>query len=260
MREAPRLRLRPDVGVCDDVNTGGRSPRQVCVGVADSLRRQGVAPSGARANIIIDGEGTGLVGSGSIIICGDVVLRVTMVCEPCTYGANLAEVPTRRFRGIERYLAIVVEGGTVEFGAYLDVADRVFPVAPPDFRTRTAWAMDYIPSGHIVTSLEFLRAIGASKSYARVLPAWLSAAHIAGKPTHRVLTAMLSAPSWAPDALVQLRNEGVSSNELADATFPLTHALWFDGVDHWPALLNNEKSVYQTTRGAGPAFPYQQTH
>jgi len=153
-----------------------------------------------------------------------------MRCEPCSYGADLANVKTSQFRNIVRYLAVVVSCGRVSPDSAVRVEPKVFATVPADFQNRCAWAIGLIPEGRVVTSLEFLNAIGASVSYARVLPRWLSNAKRSGLPVHRVLTAGLAAPSWAPDALLRLRNEGVELRELNGAQFALTQQLWFKNV------------------------------
>jgi alkylated DNA nucleotide flippase Atl1 len=228
MLEVPQLRLAKLAGVSGDVNPAGTSPRQVCIALANSLRVHRIRPEKSRANIILDGEGTSSLRAGALISAGTMVLRVTMPCEPCAYGAQLADVPTREFRQLIRYLAIVIGEGTLSAAGQVQVDPGEGDMVPPDFRSRCAWALDQIPVGRVVTSTEFLHAIGASRSYARVLPRWLEHAGARGKPIHRVLTATLRAPSWAPDAFVQLETEGTFHPSLADASYPLTNSLWFN--------------------------------
>lgn len=228
MREVRQLRLTKLVGVSGDVNPAGTSPRQVCIALANSLRVHGIRPEKSRANVILDGEGASALQAGALISAETMVLRVTMPCEPCAYGAQLAGAPTREFRKLVRYLAVVAGDGTLSADGQVQVEPGEGDVVPPDFRSRCMWALDQIPVGRVVTSTEFLHAIGASRSYARVLPRWLEHAGTHGKPIHRVLTAALTAPSWAPDAFAQLNEEGIFHPSVAEASYPLTHSLWFD--------------------------------
>lgn len=161
MLEVPALTLRSGHGVVDSVGPSGKTPRQVAIGLAESLAAKGVSHQGARCNIVVEGEPR--FDSGSMLNLNGVVLRVTMPCEPCSRGADLAGVRTSRFREIERYLATVVQGGTIRRGVTASIQLGAHPTIPGDFRARCAWALDYIPKGKVVTTLDFLHAIGAGR-------------------------------------------------------------------------------------------------
>ena len=223
MSEVATLTLRSGHGAVGNVGPSGKTPRQLAIGLAESLAAYGVSHQGARCNIVLEGEPR--FSAGSILLLGGVVLRVTMPCEPCSHGARLAGVRTSRFREIERYLATVVRGGTLRVGTMAGIRSGAYPETPGDFRTRCAWALDYIPKGRVVGGLDFLEAIGAGSAYARTLPRWMTAAKAVGKPVHRVLTTNMTAPSWCPEAMAMLADEQVLN--LGDARFDLMQTLWF---------------------------------
>lgn len=139
----------------------------------------------------------------------------------------MAEARMSDFRKIDRYLGLVVREGRLSEGELAVVQRNAYPAAPDTFKERCAWAIESIPEGHIVTSLELLRAIGASRSYLRVLPRWLSSAQAMGQPVHRVLTTALTAPTWAPDAIRILTEEGLPKGKYSKYQFPLTSTLWY---------------------------------
>lgn len=141
MLRTPHLDLDPARGIVGGATSGGDSPRQLCLALADSLDAHHVKPAGARANVIIEGPGQHLVDSGAELIAGTVRLRVTFACEPCAYGAELAEAPMRDFRRIARYLAVVVSPGRLDEDSELAIEPGRCEPAPPDFRSRTAWAL-----------------------------------------------------------------------------------------------------------------------
>lgn len=223
MSEVSALTLRSGHGVVGNVGPFGKTPRQVAIGLAESLAAYGVSHQGARCNIVLEGESG--FGAGSMLFLGDVVLRITIPCEPCSHGAQLAGVRTSRFREIERYLAIVVRGGTLRRGVTASTQLGVYPEAPESFRERCAWALDHIPQGRVVGALDFLDAIGAGSAYARTLPRWMAAAKAVGKPVHRVLTTNMTAPSWCPEAAAVLAGEQVFNP--GTARFDLMQELWF---------------------------------
>ncbi|MGH3924498.1 MAG: MOSC domain-containing protein, partial [Pseudonocardiaceae bacterium] len=195
--------------------------------LAANLRAQEVKPEGSRANIVLGGESSRALDSGALVTIGGAAIRVTFACEPCAHGAHMAEVPVSRFRKIERYLGVVLRAGEITEEGRAEIHVGVFESVPCDFRTRCAWALDRIPPGRIVTSLDFLAAIGAARGYLRVLSRWMQASSQAGRPAHRVLTAQLDAPSWARDAQALLRVEGLTRGDYAAARYPLADALWF---------------------------------
>jgi hypothetical protein len=228
MRRTFRLALDPVRGISGDVNPSDITPRQICLTTVRSLRTNGIDPAAARANLVLDGERAELVDSGGLIRLDDVLLRVTMVCEPCAHGAGLAGVSTRQLRGLRRHLAVVVSAGNVVLASSVAVEPDTYERIPETFSERSLWAAARIPAGRVVDSQEFLTAIGGSRSYSRVLPRWLRSAKAAGMPVHRILTASLGAPTWAPDAEAILAGEGLAAGAYATAAFPLTRKLWFD--------------------------------
>jgi hypothetical protein len=232
MTPVDRLLLSDD-GVEGDAGPSGRNPRQVTVVHADSLRALGITGAGSRSNMVLGGPVPRLR-SGALVKSGDAAVRITFACEACAHGAQLAGVPTSRFRRLARFLGMVVKSGPVESGGPVTVNPGVFESAPDDFRARTLWALERIPPARVVTSTEFLQAIGAGRSYARVLPRWIRLAG-PGKPTHRVLRADLGVPSWCADAEAVLADEGLKPADYRDAVFPLTEKLWFSAPDTSPA-------------------------
>lgn len=217
-------------GVAGDVNPGGPSPRQVSIAVLHSLEEHCVTTMGARSNLILATEShEHSIKSGSLLSIGEVCLRVTMPCEPCGHGARLANVPPARFGKIERYLAVVVNPGSIKIDAVGASHAGVYDAAPNDFASRCTWALDKIPERRVVSTIDFLVAIGADRSYGRVLPKWLRGAGAMGKPVHRVLAAGMRSPSWAPNAFDLLVEEGLNSDTTGHRTYPLAEKIWFEG-------------------------------
>ncbi len=220
------LDLDPDQGILGDVNPKGESPRQLCIATSKGLTGNHVKQSGSRANIVLDSS-VGSVSSGCLLSIGESLIRMTFACEPCAHGAQMAEAPMRLFRTIDRHLGFVIRAGRITEGALVLTYPDRFPMAPDSFRDRCAWALAFLPAGKVVTSYELIRAIGASRAYLRVLPRWMSAAGVLGMPIHRVLSAHLEAPSWAPDARMKLAQEGLQAHDYPAALYDLTHSIWF---------------------------------
>jgi hypothetical protein len=229
MLRSDHLDLDACLGIQGDVNSGLESPRQVCIATLAGVLSYHVKPAGSRANIIID-TAVGAISSGSLLAINGCTIRITFACEPCTHGAHLAEASMMDFRRIDRYLGLVVRGGRIREGDQAEITPSIFAPAPDSFKSRCAWALDFLPPGRVVSTLEFLTAIGASRSYLRALPRWMKAAQEAGKSAHRVLNSRLEPPSWAPDAGRLLTLEGLSQNSYPAAQFPLTRALWFADI------------------------------
>ncbi|BCJ70683.1 hypothetical protein CS0771_02270 [Catellatospora sp. IY07-71] len=200
-------------------------PRQVNIAAASSLETHGVSAAGSRANIIFGAPATSL-SSGAHLTIGLAQLRITFPCEPCAHGARLAGVPLGRFRQLDRYLAVVTVPGRISLGQEASIKHDVHPRVPEDFKSRAAWAVGQIPAGRVVSSREFLAAIGASRSYHRALPGWLRQAVSEGLPGHRVLPIDFGLPSWSPDAARILADEGLPPGCYHGAAWPLTSALW----------------------------------
>jgi alkylated DNA nucleotide flippase Atl1 len=207
---------------CQEVN-----PRHITVIHAESLREVGLQAAAVRVNIALEGGSANLLGSGSELTFGNLRIRITFACEPCSHGARLAMAPMRIFRRLKRYCGIILDDGFISLrNPQAGFVPHRYPAAPEAFMERCLWAARQIPSGHVVSSLQFLTAIGASSSYARVLPRWLAAASQADAPIHRILTSKLANPSWCPNALERLDDEGLARSGLHLHRFDLARHLW----------------------------------
>lgn len=229
MIRSASLNLDGKLGIQGDVNSAQDSPRQICIATRAGVDRYNVKPAGSRANILIAAD-IGTIGSGCLLTINECAIRITFACEPCTHGARLAEAPMVDFRNIDRYLGYVVRGGRIREDDQATITPAVFRRSPDAFQARCSWALDFVPEAHIVSNNEFLKAIGASSSYLRVLPRWLKVAAAAGKPVHRVLNSRLEAPSWAPNASSRLAEEGLMPADYFAAMFPLSRVLWCDDI------------------------------
>ncbi len=207
----------------------GVNPRQITIIHAESLREVGLHAEAVRVNVTLDGGSANLLGSGGELSFGDLRVRITFACEPCNHGARLAMAPMRHFRRLQRYCGMILEDGFISLrDPQAGFIPHRYPAVPDAFMERCLWAARQIPSGKVVPSIQFLTAIGASSSYARVLPRWLSAANLADAPVHRVLTSRLTSPSWCPDALDRLEAEGVARPDLHMHQFDLARHLWLN--------------------------------
>ncbi|GAA1370410.1 MOSC domain-containing protein [Catellatospora chokoriensis] len=223
MTEQTYLDVDPVAGILRSLPTS--PPRQVNITTAGSLQNNDVSAAGSRANIIISGE-MGSLRSGARVTIGQTQMRITFPCEPCAHGARLAGTPLGRFRQLDRHLAVITSPGRIGHSEHAAFEYDVYPPVPGDFKARAAWAVGQIPAGTVVRSPEFLTAIGASRSYHRALPGWLRQAVDRGLPGHRVLPADLAPPSWSPEAVRKLADEGLHPGAYGAAIWPLVSALW----------------------------------
>ncbi|MER5931113.1 hypothetical protein [Streptomyces sp. NPDC002054] len=210
--------------LCDEVNV---NPRQVTLARAGNLEELQIEPTGARVDIVLDGGPPDFLGSGDELLSGSLRVRITFACEPCSHGASLASAPMRKFRRMQRFCGIVLAPGTVgPSGSPVRTVFGTHPPVPESFAQRCAWAARQIPAGRVVPSVPFLKAVGASAAYARVLPRWLAAADLAGAPVHRILTSRFTSPSWCEKAVHRLGDEGLRPSDLRAAQFDLSRHLW----------------------------------
>jgi hypothetical protein len=211
-------------GVRGDVSPGAGSPRQLLVTSWEDLRALSLPEDASRCNIVV--EGGEPVRPGALLEVGSAAVRITMRCTPCARGARLAGTSAGCFGRLPRYLAVVVEGGTVTVGDRAEVSPGVFECPPERLADRCAWAVRAVPAGSVVSTRELLTALGADRAYARAMPRWLAAAGLDGAPVHRVLRGGAAGlagppPSWAPDAMTRLAAESADPTD-----YPLSEAIW----------------------------------
>ena len=227
MEQVSTLNLSVSEGIKGDHSPQGLSPRHVTIIHQDSLHECDVSAVGARVNIVLQGAYPRNLTSGSALFAGSALIRITFPCEPCAHGAHMASAAMSQFRRLKRYCGTVIHGGEVTTpNSRAHIESHAFTEAPDTFSERSQWAAMHIPPARIVSSLEFLRAIGASLSYSRVLPRWLNNAERLGAPVHRILTASLKEASWHGDARSRLLTEGLHPDDYAGSQFDLTRALW----------------------------------
>ena len=217
-----------------DVSPGAGSPRQLLITSWESLRASALDDAESRCNVVVEGEAR--VRPGALLQVGSAALRVTMRCAPCARGARLAGASTGDFDRLPRYLAVVVDGGVMRTRDEFTVWPEVFEQPPDRLADRCAWAVRGIPAGSVVSTRELLTALGADRAYARALPRWLVAARRTGAPVHRVLRGGISGlpeppPTWAPDAMTLLADEGAISTE-----YRLGESIWFRNTSERAAI------------------------
>src|SRR5688572_30359975 len=83
MRAVRAVEAIQGVGLQGDCNANAASPRQVLLVSKPALLRNELRDEDLRANLVIDGD-VGSFESGTILLLGDVKLRITIPCEPCS--------------------------------------------------------------------------------------------------------------------------------------------------------------------------------
>lgn len=152
--------------------TGGvvcKPIRQLLIMPRVVLYTMSIEPGSLRENIVLDGLNIHAMPSGTVLIVGDVHIRLTIHCEPCHKVASFA--PPTALMHQRGYLGQCVVPGTVRVGDSASLGPQAYEAIPYDIYERLEWYLS--KHKERVPSLTLLHDIGLSPSYARALPAML---------------------------------------------------------------------------------------
>lgn len=175
------------LGLEGDASADAASPRQVLVASLADVAALGVEPSDLRANVVVDGDLGGLA-SGDVLALGDVRLRITLACEPCSKLDRIRPRLARAARGRRGLLARVLTSGRITPGTVATLDRAATPPLDPSWRTRALRIVTEIPPGQVLTHAALVRIAGVHPSYCRALPSLLRSRAAAGLPVERVVT------------------------------------------------------------------------
>lgn len=95
--------------------------REVLLVSKDHLDALGVKPGAIRENITVDGADVQSWAVGQQVRVGEVVLEITMVCDPCHRMDELRDGLRAQLDGKRGMLAHVVEGGEIALGDSIEL-------------------------------------------------------------------------------------------------------------------------------------------
>ncbi len=127
-------------------------------------------PGDLRENLIIDDDGIGnlhTLPSGTVIKIQDVLVRLTVHCEPCGRLRHLVDLAAIQHK--RGYLGTILSKGIIRTGNHITlVSDRRYEAIPYDLKERIEWYLDQKTTPVKATTL--IHDIGLSASYCRALP------------------------------------------------------------------------------------------
>jgi methylated-DNA-protein-cysteine methyltransferase-like protein len=214
MVEAESLFLRVGYGIVDDANADPFSPRQVLL-VADAVySRLNLAPASLRENLRVKGRDLAMLESGQLLQVGkSAILRLTIPCEPCAKLNRVRRGLAKEIADDRGKLARVIRAGSVRPGDSITILKERLPTLSNRISERVYGCIRAVPEGCVVTYSQITRAIGVSKSYARVMPRMLLSAP-EQVPVHRVLsTNRMLIDRHIPGQKQMLKREGVIISE-----------------------------------------------
>lgn len=152
--------------------------RHVLIVPTSTLAEFQLKPGDLRENLVVDDFAIGdlhALPSGTVVAIGDVLVRLTIHCEPCPRLSHL--VPDfKTLKGKRGYLGTCLTSGTVRLGAKIIPQGVQFEAIPFDLKERIAWYLAKQQSPVPVTT--FVRDVGLSLSYCRAVPSLIR--HITG--------------------------------------------------------------------------------
>ena len=209
------LVLRARFGIEGDVNAGRVGPRQVLLTSLETLRQFKLRSGDLRENVVVAGLPLDDLPSGSVLQLGDsATVRLTYHCEVCKYIGTLGISPIASLENRRGFLAVVLTGGAVRTGDPVEVLPVRFDPVPDRPFDRFLWVAKQIPFGKVITYRQILDVLGVSRSYYRVLPAYMKRAE--GYPLHRILDSRAHLISHVDGQRALLEREGVEVDARVD--------------------------------------------
>jgi alkylated DNA nucleotide flippase Atl1 len=204
--------LEEKLGILGDVNADRLSPRQVLVVSSSILKEFKLNPGDLRENLVINNLDLNSLTSGDVLQIGSTAkLRLTFNCEACKFVKSLSISPSRIYckRGI---LGVIIQGGVIKRNDPVFVIPKKYPIVPDKIYDRFLWIVKKIPHGKIMTYSQLLNVLGGSRSYFRVIPAFIKKTSSKDLPIHRILDSKGRLIPYVPYQEHLLKKENVVIN------------------------------------------------
>jgi Protein of unknown function (DUF2442)/MOSC domain len=146
--------------------------RQVLIVPRSTLDRFRLSPGELRENLVIDDsqmEPLHALASGTVLRIGEVLVRLTVHCEPCGRLKNV--VASKAIEHKRGYLGTFLTGGQLRLGDPIASLGVQYGAIPYDLKERLAWFLGGLTEPIEVTKL--VSEIGLSLSYCRAIPSLL---------------------------------------------------------------------------------------
>lgn len=143
--------------------------RQVLIVPQSTLDHFRLSPGDLRENLVIDDsrmEPLHSLPSGMVLKIGEVLVRLTVHCEPC--GRLKEVVGLKAIEHKRGYLGAFLSGGRLRVGDPVASMGVQYEPIPYDLRERLAWFLDRQSAPIEVTTL--VHEVGLSLSYCRAIP------------------------------------------------------------------------------------------
>ena len=124
MREFDEVFAIENKGFKDCVHGRTGSSRQVLLMDQETLEEFGIAPGRARENITTRGIALETLPLGQRVRAGEVLLEVTVPCEPCNQMDEIRQGLQEAMRGRRGLLCRVIEPGRIRRGDHVEIEPK----------------------------------------------------------------------------------------------------------------------------------------
>ena len=124
MREFDEVFAIENKGFKDCVHGRTGSSRQVLLMDQETLEEFGIAPGRARENITTRGIALETLPLGQRVRAGEVLLEVTVPCEPCNLMDEIRQGLQEAMRGRRGLLCRVIEAGRIRRGDHVEIEPK----------------------------------------------------------------------------------------------------------------------------------------
>ncbi len=188
-------------GLVGNKYQGNLTPRQILITRLETLNRYNLKPGEIRENIVVSNFPVDELKSGQVIQIGEVQIRITFACEPCTFIETVQKGLLRKIEGERGALGIVYKSGVIKLGDDVEIIKNLeFPSVPYKIRDRFKWLVTQIPEGKVLSYKQIIETLGLWNSVYRALPAFIKALDPEEYPLHRIV-------NTAGELLPQVKNQ-----------------------------------------------------
>jgi MOSC domain-containing protein YiiM len=124
MREFEEVFAIENKGLKDCIHARRGSARQVLLMDRETLEEFGIAPGRARENITTRGIALEKLSRGERLRAGEVLLEVTIPCEPCHQMDEIRDGLQEALRGRRGVLCRVIESGRIRRGDRVEMEEK----------------------------------------------------------------------------------------------------------------------------------------
>lgn len=209
--ECNQLNCESYYGILQSKYYSNLSPRQILIVSQHDIDTFNLKPSDLKENIVLDSD-ISHIKSGDELVIGDVGIRITFLCEPCSYIDSLTPGLAKKMIGRRGLLGRITRSGSIYIGDVVHIDKQIFEEIPYKVFDRFNWLLNKLPNGKLITYTQIIKTLGLFSVYYRVLPSYIKKCN--HNNCYNILDSKFKTLEYFPEQLEILKSQNMDTENL----------------------------------------------